>query len=668
MCMEGTMPAGLTRLETRRALRLGVDLPEAPCYWAACPASSFAWWRPRAQPLLPWERGIGGARLSRTVADGLLPLSPMPTAPPGGWEAAIVIPNALGRPEPQQGGPGDLLAGASAHRASDPDDDRFVRLEQWRRLALVMGKHCTLGRQLLDCKGLEEEQALVADTLFTKATNTLSRRACSWSLFFRWLADARVDRSLPVEEPTLYAYVKALAADGAPATRAQGFLEALFFAEGAVGLPVMSSVRSSARVKGACMKSYERKRLTRKARALMAEEVVALERFVCECKDDEEVVAAECFVIFTRSRCADASGVRAEPQLDVGLASDGAYGYIEVTAPKVKTTKGIKRRRLGIPIVGPAAGLWRSPADGWASRWLQARGRCFYRAAAGQCLMPAVAAGGSQPLYSTPMSAPQLTVTLRNTLRRLGFAQERVAEVSSHSLKATTLSWCAKANVAKHSRRLLGGHIKPGEKSVLEYSRDGLAGPLRELDQVLESIRAGKFFPDATRSGRWRGSGLAAIADAGAAGEPAEGGAAGADGDAEAEADSTSSSSDESSGDADAAAAEDEGLTALNEVVGEARDDFNKSTITYHHSRSKVRHLAPIGGIKELLCGRVLGPQFLVGGCQVQPLCKACERVARRSATEPPESPVASAAEPSPVGALGPSAEGGESDISTPSL
>jgi len=52
------------------------------------------------------------------------------------------------------------------------------------------------------------------------------------------------------------------------------------------------------------------------------------------------------------------------------------------------------------------------------------------------------------------------------------------------------------------TREILGGHVSH-LKSVLTYSRDGLAGPLRELEQVLESIRGGKFFPDASRSGRF---------------------------------------------------------------------------------------------------------------------------------------------------------------------
>ena len=37
----------------------------------------------------------------------------------------------------------------------------------------------------------------------------------------------------------------------------------------------------------------------------------------------------------------------------------------------------------------------------------------------------------------------------------------------------------------------------------MEYSRDELAGSLRDLDRVLSAVRLGIFDPDATRSGRW---------------------------------------------------------------------------------------------------------------------------------------------------------------------
>ena len=52
---------------------------------------------------------------------------------------------------------------------------------------------------------------------------------------------------------------------------------------------------------------------------------------------------------------------------------------------------------------------------------------------------------------------------------------------------------------------MLGHHLQEGDKSLEAYSRDSMAGPLRELDAVITQITAGTFLPDATRSGMFAG-------------------------------------------------------------------------------------------------------------------------------------------------------------------
>ena len=53
---------------------------------------------------------------------------------------------------------------------------------------------------------------------------------------------------------------------------------------------------------------------------------------------------------------------------------------------------------------------------------------------------------------------------------------------------------------------MLGYHASRGDASMLAYSRDAMAGPLRHLEKVIEDVRKGVFDPDATRSGRFRAS------------------------------------------------------------------------------------------------------------------------------------------------------------------
>ena len=64
---------------------------------------------------------------------------------------------------------------------------------------------------------------------------------------------------------------------------------------------------------------------------------------------------------------------------------------------------------------------------------------------------------------------------------------EDISEVSSHSLKATVLSWMAKAGSDPHHRTILGHHSS--QRGSLEvYSRDMLSAPLRTLRDVLRQI------------------------------------------------------------------------------------------------------------------------------------------------------------------------------------
>lgn len=70
-------------------------------------------------------------------------------------------------------------------------------------------------------------------------------------------------------------------------------------------------------------------------------------------------------------------------------------------------------------------------------------------------------------------------------------------------MKATALSWMAKAGMEPKLRRLMGYHIKPKDSSVVLYSRDALAHGLEKFREIVEQIMKGCFRPDASRSGRW---------------------------------------------------------------------------------------------------------------------------------------------------------------------
>ena len=101
------------------------------------------------------------------------------------------------------------------------------------------------------------------------------------------------------------------------------------------------------------------------------------------------------------------------------------------------------------------------------------------------------------------METSELAIHLRELLISWGYDIKKAAKYTSHSLKATFLSWTAKAGIDRELQRILGYHAKLGDKTIVVYQRDAMAEPLRQLAVVLRLVRDKEFDPDSSRSGRW---------------------------------------------------------------------------------------------------------------------------------------------------------------------
>ena len=110
--------------------------------------------------------------------------------------------------------------------------------------------------------------------------------------------------------------------------------------------------------------------------------------------------------------------------------------------------------------------------------------------------------GDSSSFLARPLSLTDATtIWTREILVSGGFVGSQLNDIYTHSCRATLLSWAAKFGVSGGARRFLGYHAKPGDHSMLEYSKDSLAGPMREVAKIVDCIRLKTFIPDATRSG-----------------------------------------------------------------------------------------------------------------------------------------------------------------------
>ena len=423
-------------------------------------------------------------------------------APP---RPAIVQHPAAPAAQPPQGegrAPAALPQGKrSAGRTWQEDEGarRGKVLRFWREAVSMRPLFSALGRQIAAAQTQAEEEASIEDAFRGKATATLERRAVSLKLFLRWAAVAVPSKQVPLEEGTLYRYARALAEEGAPPTRAQSMLEAARFVVGTWGCDVRLEDLVSARLLGATQASSDRKRLLKQRPPLQACTVAKLEAFMfSEAPVPERIMAGfVLFLVHCRFRCYDAVRLAAEPVLVEGAGPT----FIETAGVSdfMKSGQAKRRRRRAVPVVGLACGALGWP---WAREWLNFRAAAGLNAARDGTLAPAHCADGSWARAA--VTSTEVNAWLKRFLASTGLEESSVADVGTHSCKPTLLSWAAKAGLRGEHRRMLGGHAKPKEFVMLEYSRDALSTPLLALDCMLSDLRAGRFDPEAGR-GSYRG-------------------------------------------------------------------------------------------------------------------------------------------------------------------
>ena len=125
--------------------------------------------------------------------------------------------------------------------------------------------------------------------------------------------------------------------------------------------------------------------------------------------------------------------------------------------------------------------------------------------------MPAPAPQSDTQWSARPLTSTEITAMLRSLL---GVFDD--PRLTSRSLKTTCLSWCAKADVSREHRRILGRHTSAVVDADSIYSRDLMYGPVVALEKVMvqpgctkESILANctahLSYPKASRVPRARG-------------------------------------------------------------------------------------------------------------------------------------------------------------------
>ena len=115
------------------------------------------------------------------------------------------------------------------------------------------------------------------------------------------------------------------------------------------------------------------------------------------------------------------------------------------------------------------------------------------------CLMRALAPSASW--LQRPMTAGEGSMWLRELLHLTSVSGDLEA-FTSHSLKATALSWSAKSGTMTYEERLTQGHhVHPKLGMALLYSRDAMAEIMVKVGRIIRAIVSGGFSPDRGRRG-----------------------------------------------------------------------------------------------------------------------------------------------------------------------
>ena len=343
---------------------------------------------------------------------------------------------------------------------------------------------------------LDELSYSIASACAHKATGTIVRRLSSLNHFVTW-ADSVQASPFPVTERVSWMYLTHLDRSEAPWSKPGGFTQCVNWCRGVLGLKVEDYMTSSPRVVGLC-KGFEAKAPPpRRAPALAVEEVKFLEGAAAFADNAPDCVIAGA-LLFMMFSCARASDAARMVTLEVDFSDpDESTVWIEGSVSKSKTAMGA-RARLLLPLLAPCVYL-ETP---WIPQWLEAR------VSLGLSVKGAIDKGSLIPHFGedgvptgNAMSSQQITKWLRGILAEVSPDSSRL---SSHSLKATGLTWAASAGVALDTRRLLAHHVHDSARSTETYSRDVLAPAARIFEEVLLAIRDGDFVPDNPRGSQIR--------------------------------------------------------------------------------------------------------------------------------------------------------------------
>ena len=375
------------------------------------------------------------------------------------------------------------------------------------------------GRLIINLGSLDAQkdgaQRIVQSIIGTRSPRTACARANSMLGFMRWAFDEFPEVVQPFDEDKVWRYLCHLQDNSAAATKGASFVSACRYACHIFGFECLGKVCSSQRVQGVANLMYVGKRPLRQCLVLTVEQVRFLHSMLKDSMADEFDKAISSYILialYGRCRHSDLGHIH-----DVTHDHSDEGGFCEIRTKHHKTARTVALKATLLPIILPGLDVNGAPWIGEAKAALERVGLSFDGLIDGPVLKPPNRSG----LCQRGIASTEITKFLRLCFEGGKEISPLESRVSSHSLKATLLSWSGKYGLGPADQAVLGRHSSAYSESSAIYSRDASIRAVRRLQEIILAISRQEFNPDAQRSAYFKDSKQTEVTMVGQTGESA---------------------------------------------------------------------------------------------------------------------------------------------------
>lgn len=377
---------------------------------------------------------------------------------------------------------------------------RFSACNKWLSILMVCLHASDVGRNIAALGPIDSHHAeameILEAVIGVRSYHTAICRANAVLKFLRETFAETPDVTMPFTEEKVWRHFHRLKISGG-ATSAASMLSALRYAKYVMGFECLDTILCSKRLKGFSDIMFASKRKLQQAQILTVQQVRALHYVLEKPGADKFDRAAAGFLLtalYGRCRASDLSFLDS-----IKHDHDCKDGFVELFTTVHKTGRSAAKKATLLPILCPAFGV---TGTNWAALALEVfkeAGLKFNGLVHGPLLRPPSHEGPY--LCCRSVTSNEIGKLLRGLVGVAVEVDDRNApHLSSHSLKATCLSWAARYGMAWPDRAILGRHQSHTNETVAIYSRDLAVGPVSRLAGVIKEISKGAFCPDAERS------------------------------------------------------------------------------------------------------------------------------------------------------------------------